>query len=134
MLIPLAAATSALSVLLASLLLVALGLLAMLLPQARLRRLLRGRDPAALGMCAFAFGLAAIGLLLVALALAGSNLPSAADTDIVTSAWLVAGCGGMLLVAATDLLRTALGFRRMPQFATPALWHARLALSLIARR
>ena len=134
MLIPLAAAVSpALFVLLASLLLVALGLLAMLLPQARLRRLLRGRDPATLGMCAFALGLAAIGLLLVVLALAG-HLPPATGNNVTTSAWMVAGCGAVLLIAATDLLRTAMGFRRVPGFARPALLNARLAFALLARR
>ena len=134
MLIPLVVAASpALSVLLASLLLVALGLLAMLLPQASLRRLLGGRDPAALGMCAFALGLATIGLLLVALALTG-RLPPATGNTLSTSAWLVAGCGAVLLIAATDLLRTAMGFRRVPVFARPALLHARLAMSLLARR
>ena len=134
MLIPLAlAASPALSVLLASLLLVAAGLLAMLLPQAGLRRLLGGRDPAALGMCAFALGLATIGLLLVALALTG-QLPPATGNTLSTSAWMVAGCGAVLLIAATDLLRTAMGFRRVPVFAKPALLNARLAFALLARR
>ena len=134
MLIPLlAAASPALSVLLISLLLVAAGLLAMLLPQAGLRRLLRGRDPATLGMCAFALGLATIGLLLVVLALAG-HLPPATGNNVATSAWLVAGCGTVLLIAATDLLRTVLGLRRMTLFAQPALLHARLAFALLARR
>ena len=133
MLIPLAIASPALSVLLASLLLVALGLLAMLLPQAGLRRLLHGRDPATLGMCAFALGLAAIGLLLVVLALAG-HLPSATGDNVTTSAWMVAVCGAVLLIAATDLLRTAMGFRRVPGFARPALLNARFAFALLARR
>ena len=134
MLIPLAlAASPALSVLLASLLLVAAGLLAMLLPQAGLRRLLGGRDPATLGMCAFALGLATIGLLLVVLALAGQLPPATGDT-VATSAWMVAGCGGVLLVAASDLLRTAMGVRRLPLFARPALSKARLAFALLARR
>ena len=134
MLIPLlAAASPALSVLLVSLLLVAAGLLAMLLPQAGLRRLLRGRDPATLGLCAFALGLATIGLLLVALALTG-RLPPANGNTLSTSAWLVAGCGAVLLIAATDLLRTAMGFRRVPVFAKPALLNARLAFALLARR
>lgn len=133
MLIPLAAASSALSVLLASLLLVAVGLLAILLPQARLRRLLRGRDPVGFGMCAFALGLAASGLLLVALALTG-QLPPATGNTLSTSAWLVAGCGAVLLVAATDLLRTAMGVRRLPLLARPALSNARLVFALLARR
>ncbi len=134
MLIPLAlAASPALSVLLASLLLVAAGLLAMLLPQAALRRLLGGRDPAALGMFAFALGLATIGLLLVALALTGQLPPATGDT-LSTSAWMVAGCGGVLLVAATDLLRTAMGVRRLPLLARPSLSNARLAFALLARR
>jgi len=134
MLIPLVAAPSpALSVLLGSLLLVAAGLRGMLLPQAGLRRLLSGGDPAGLGMCAFALGLAAIGLLLVVLALGGQLPPATGDTRSA-SAWFVAGCGTVLLVAAADLLRTALGFRRVPMFARPALVHARLAMALLARR
>ena len=134
MLIPLAlAASPALSVLLASLLLVAAGLLAMWLPPASLRRLLGGRDPAALGMCAFALGLATIGLLLVALALTG-QLPPATGNTLSTTAWMVAGCGAVLLIAATDLLRTAMGFRRVPGFARPALLNARFAFALLARR
>lgn len=127
MLIPLAVAASPSSLLLASLLLIATGLLVMLLPQERVRRMLRGRDPASVGMCTFALGLAACGLLLVALATASAmqgNGPM----------WLVAACGAALLVAATDVLRTALGLRRMPAMTMPARWRARVLLALIARR
>ena len=125
--IPLATAASPTSVLLASLLLIAIGLLAMLLPQDRLRHLLRGRDPANVGMCTFALGLATCGLLLVTLATASvmhGNGPML----------LATACGAVLLVAATDLLRTALGFKRMPAMTMPARWRARVLLALIARR
>ena len=119
--IPLAAAASPSSVLLASLLLVGTGLLAMLLPQAGLRRLLLGRDPAGIGMCAFALGLATSGVLLVTLATGNAS-------------WLPATCGTVLLVAAADLVRSAMGIRRIPAMAMPARWRARVLLALMARR